>query len=69
MDRRHNWLMFIRLCSIRYGLTEYLRGFFVTPFQYLKYQLANGIIIVGKLRSASLHRFGAMWCDIITLQS
>ena len=24
MDRRHNWLMFIRLCSIRYGLTEYL---------------------------------------------
>jgi hypothetical protein len=25
MDRRHNWLMFIRLCSIRYGLTEYLR--------------------------------------------
>ena len=25
MDRRHDWLMFIRLCSIRYGLTEYLQ--------------------------------------------
>ena len=23
MDRRHNWLMFIRLCSIRYGLTRF----------------------------------------------
>ena len=30
MDRRHNWLMFIRLCSIRYGLTEYLRQTFRT---------------------------------------
>src|SRR5208337_1444300 len=26
MDRRHNWLMLIRLCSIRYGLTEYLHA-------------------------------------------
>src|SRR5208337_2648081 len=31
MDRRHNWLMFIRLCSIRYGLTEYLRSWDTIP--------------------------------------
>ena len=36
MHRRHDWLMLIRLCSIRYGLTEHLPSENPNPLPQLR---------------------------------